>query len=423
MVHDEMIRPWPKRQGWFYDRRKLIWGGCLIFWALVFLFALATASAAPEQASFFVVQISDPQFGLEHANARWQEEQAMLNETIRLINRLAPRLVVITGDLQNFLPTPAGAAWPMAAQSGHLGAEQVASVKQSLSLLDSSIPIRATIPGNHDLGYAPTVDTLDAFERNWGGDHTAFSEGGVDFIAIDSQLYFDSTQPGVAQRKEEQTARLSAELVASAERGAAGAVLLSHIPPFVVGASESSGWANWPSEVREEVLSASQQRGMEQPGSMALSLVISGHFHANVDGVFTAAFGAPMEVVTTSSCGCPFLWNGSDANVAALPHTLASAIASEATGYDAWQSYIVRNGTALGNADESLVAARVSAGSDRSGVRLFEFSAAHGYRHGWWTLERLQQLGTPLGSMASPFAHLPFTPWTSRRQATVDGVG
>ena len=60
-----------------------------------------------------------------------------------------------------------------------------------------------------------------------------------------------------------------------------------------------------PARVRQEVL------GMTQGVAKAPRVVVCGHFHGNVERVESSAFGAPLEVVTTSSVGCPILWNGS----------------------------------------------------------------------------------------------------------------
>ena len=378
--------------------------------AAVAFHAVAQGAVDDEHTPFFVVQLADPQFGLQHSNVEWQEEAAMLNLSILTINRLAPRFVVLTGDMQNFLPTSTGATWPMQKPDGihhaHPGADQVASLMQCLSLLDASIPIRASIPGNHDIGYAPTVATLERFESLWGTPRASFDEGGVAFVAIDSQLYFNATQPGVAALAEEETIWLSQQLDDAANRSVAGVVLFSHIPPFLLRADEPTGWANWPMSVRTRLLNMTQTKRVPP------SLVINGHFHANVEGVTSTAFGqTTLELVTTSSVGCPIQYNGSSAPV--LTHEAAAAFGAAPTGYDLFQTFIVRNGsTAATAADFGLIPDRIRAAPDVSGVRVFEFDARRGYRHAWFTLETLGQLGAPLRTGgASPLARQAFTSW------------
>ena len=177
--------------------RNYLAGGCLALMLMVgvIVFATVDPSFRTVPGSFFMIQLSDPQFGLQYSNVQWEAEQAMLNLSILTINRLAPRFIVLTGDLQNFLPVNTGNNWPMHKPNGstHPGADEAAAIAQSLSLLDPAIPIRATIPGNHDIGYAPTLGTIDRFKRLWGEDHTAFDEAKIAFIAIDSQLYFNAS--------------------------------------------------------------------------------------------------------------------------------------------------------------------------------------------------------------------------------------
>ena len=391
--------------------------------------------------SFFMVQLTDPQFGQQHGcrtgvepgcAAGWSNEEEMLNESIRLVNRLRPRFAVLTGDMQHTLPN-----------SNHqIDERQATAAQRALSLLDPSIPLRATIPGNHDLGNRPTLATLQAYRSRWDADRTTFEMGGVRFIALDSQLYVDASAPGIRERAAEQTRWLSLQLdaavtssaaaaaatspvatspvasssVASSSQGAsavsgiaapAGVVLLTHVPPFVVRADEAASWANWGVAARQQVLSMSQRKAVPP------SLVVAGHFHANVEAVHSDAFGAPIEVVTSSAVGCAIAWNGSHAT--AFPHTLAAAIAAVPTGLEAVRRFILRNGSMTAPADASLLSSRVVAARSVSGARLFEFSAATGYRHRFYSLSELGALRAPLASgAASPLADIAFTPWVRR---------
>ena len=395
------------------DRKATTCCAIAVLFALTFIVMELLAFVVPSPPEpFFVVQLTDPQFGLQDSNVDWRQEQAMLNLSLLIINQLAPRLLCLTGDLQNVLPTSTGTSWPMPRPNGthaaHPGADQAAAVAQSLTLLDASIPIRATIPGNHDVGYAPTLATLERFTELWGGERAAFDEGGVAFVALDSQLYFDASEPGVAAQAEAQTAWLSQQLDNAADRGVAGVVLLSHVPPFLVSADEPTGWANWPSDTRARLLAAMQAKRVPP------SLIVNGHFHANVEGVHTAAFGpTDLEVVTTSAVGCAIRWNGTTA--ASMPHATAAAVAAARTGRDAFQRFILRNGTATGTADPSLIRTRSFASPSVSGVRLFEFDARTGYRHAWFTLHALGELSAPLRpGEASPLAGKAFTPWARR---------
>ena len=153
-----------------------------------------------------------------------------------------------------------------------------------------------------------------------------------------------------------------------------------------------------------------------RPSATHVGPVLNGHVHTNFVSERTTAFGSgsaggPIEVVTTSSVGCRILWNGSTS--VSLSPALARAVASQATGGDAFVNYVIRNGPNSGPEDPSLAAERVAARPDLSGLRLFEFDASKGYRHQFFSLEELDLLDAPLVTEdnASPLGHLPFTAW------------
>lgn len=367
-------------------------------------------------ASFFMFQLADPQFGLQHyGTLNWTDEQAMLNRSVLEINRLGPAFVVLAGDMQNWYETNVGGQNGPLANTTDAGALQVAAVKQSLSLLDPSIPLKATLPGNHDIGDAPTASSLAAYERNWGAPFGAFEMGGVRFLHINSQLYFNASNPGMQDAAELQTRWLESELRAAEAEPTVGVVILSHIPPFVGRADEPHGWANWPTATRRAILEATQS--MPVPPR----LIVCGHFHGNVEQVQSTAFEAVVEVVTTSSVGCPMLWNGS--TTGAYTPEQAAVIAAQPTGSAAYENYIERT-NAMGVPNFAVAAERVQARPDRSGVRVFEFHPSRGYRHRWFTLEELSAIQL---LDAETLGSFPFTPFLSRstpvKQAEKASVG
>jgi len=339
--------------------------------------------------SFFMIQLADPQFGvLDFGGLNWRPEQLMLNRTVIEINRLKPRFIVMVGDMQNYYQTNTnGENGDLAPNVGEM---QVASIRESLSLLDPSIPLQAIMPGNHELGDVPTLATLAAYKEQWGTPHGSFVEDGIRFIYINSQIYQNSVETGVAAVAKRQTKWLQAQLTAAAaDTHVAGVVLLAHIPPFIGDALESPGWGNWALDQRRQVL------GMTQQSKAPPRLCICGHFHGNVEHVESAAFGAPLEVVTTSSVGCPMMWNGSTTGF--YTPAQASAIAASPSGSDAFHNYIIRNGQGT-TANYTERGLRIQAVSDRSGARLFEFSAGKGYRHKWFSIDALGELQAPLSA-------------------------
>ena len=212
----------------------------------------------------------------------------MLNLSIRQINRLSPRFVILSGDMQNWYADDEGNG--QLTKRPDVGDAQVAGVKQSLSLLDGSIPLKATMPGNHDLGNAPTLATLARYEELWGADKGWFDVDGVRFVYFNTQILQNASMPGVQARVQAQATWLNETLRSTAAADVEGVVLLAHIPPFIGHDAEPFGWANWPPAVRHEVL------GMTQGVAKAPRVVVCGHFHGNVERVESSAYGAPLEV-------------------------------------------------------------------------------------------------------------------------------
>jgi len=339
--------------------------------------------------SFFMIQLADPQLGLFHyGGTDWSQEQSMLDLAIREVNRLSPRFIVLVGDMQNWYQTNENG------ENGNLepnvGELQVLSVKKSLSLLDPSIPLRAIMPGNHDVGDAPTLSTLRHYKDKWGEPRGSFTEDGIRFVYMDTQIYKNSSKAGISKVAADQTAWLKRELVTAATN--VGVVLLGHIAPFVSDALEPEGFANWPLSVRKNVLSMTQHSRIPVPPR----LFISGHFHGNVERVESKAFGAPLEIVITSSVGCPMMWNGS--TTGSYTPSQASIIASEVSGKAAYDNYIIRNGDMQTPPNYTLGKLRITAVPERSGFRIFEFNTARGYRHNWFTLEMVGNLQSPLST-------------------------
>ena len=333
---------------------------------------------------------------------------------------------------------------------GNVGKKQAKAVRACLDRL--SVPLRGVTPGNHDLGEAVDNGTLNAFEKFWGpGAGSSFTEGGVLFVQLDSQLYHNASKPGMRERRAAQTSFLREQL-ASADPGIVGAVILTHIPPFLGRSDEPAGWGNWPLLVRAEVLGAAPAALVQNGrpgGGLAPRLVVAGHFHGNVERVEEpTAFGAPLEVrarfgsreqhdappssppppprplpwhpvthslrrtplravkvVTSSSVTTPVQWLRS-ATSGLYTASEAAAIGAAPSGGQAFREHVLRD------AGPAAVAERVRAIPSRAGVRIFEFCAARaghaaGYRHAWRTLEALQGMAR-LSDAVGDAAFTPF---------------
>ena len=75
--------------------------------------------------------------------------------------------------------------------------ETVRDFKEIFAGVHADIPL-VCVCGNHDVGDVPTRSTLARYEALWGADHQAFDEGSVRFVVLDSQLYFNASEPGIS---------------------------------------------------------------------------------------------------------------------------------------------------------------------------------------------------------------------------------
>lgn len=123
---------------------------------------------------FYFIQAADPQFGLidgwngvPENEITWGQEIVLTNKAMECINKLrpAPKFVSICGDLVDAAP---------GTEKHEL---QIADLLKCLQKLDSNIPLTC-LPGNHDIGNTPTVESIKNYERDFGDDYYTFFSGG-----------------------------------------------------------------------------------------------------------------------------------------------------------------------------------------------------------------------------------------------------
>ena len=246
---------------------------------------LGPAEEGAWRGSYYFVQLADPQLGMLHRDASWQEELALLSLAVEHVNRLKPRFVVVSGDLINGFPGKP--AIP----------DQVDAFKGALAGLDPSIPL-VLEPGNHDLGQRPTEAAVRAYRERFGDDYLRFWVGGVLFVSLNSQLVkAGASSPGRAAH-----ASWAAEAF---ETRAERVVVLSHICPFVGVMDEAEGWANWPLPARRAVLAQATRAGA--------GLWLCGHLHGNA-----VARHGRLEIVTSSAVGSMVNWTRTPAEIAVM---------------------------------------------------------------------------------------------------------
>ncbi|XP_064376429.1 serine/threonine-protein phosphatase CPPED1 isoform X2 [Dromaius novaehollandiae] len=163
---------------------------------------------------FYFIQGADPQFGLMKAWAigdcdnggdEWGEEIKLTEQAVQAINKLnpKPKFFVLCGDLIHGMP---GTQWRK---------DQEQDLKHVLKNTDQDIPL-VFVSGNHDIGNTPTSETIDSYCKNWGDDYFSFWVGGVFFLVLNSQLYFDSSK--CPELKQAQDVWLNGQLAVAEKR-------------------------------------------------------------------------------------------------------------------------------------------------------------------------------------------------------------
>ncbi|KAM6424437.1 serine/threonine-protein phosphatase CPPED1 [Liasis olivaceus] len=236
---------------------------------------------------FYFIQGADPQFGLMKAYAigdcdsggdEWEAELQLTRQAVEAINRLnpKPKFFVLCGDLIHGMP---GTEWREA---------QIRDLKNVLKGLRSNIPL-VFVSGNHDLGNTPTLETISDYCQQWGDDYFSFWLGGVFFLVLNSQLYFDASQ--CPELKEAQDAWLEQQLAVAEKKKCRHAVVFQHIPLFISKPDEDHNYFNLEKVVRYELLEKFRQAGVKA--------VFSGHCHKNAGGTYK-----DLDMVVSSAIGC-----------------------------------------------------------------------------------------------------------------------
>jgi serine/threonine-protein phosphatase CPPED1 len=208
---------------------------------------------------FDFVQMCDPQIGI----ADYADELSRLRDAVNQINELHPDLVLVCGDLveepkqksfADFLSATAGFKLPC-----YLAA------------------------GNHDVGNAPTIQSLEFYRKSVGKDYYAFEHKGCTFVIANTQLWKASV-PG---ESEQHQAWFEQTLAAAAAKGQR-IFVAGHIPPFAATPDEPDGHDNLPQARRRQVLALCQRYGVRA--------FLAGHTHRTLVKEYHG-----MQVVTSET--------------------------------------------------------------------------------------------------------------------------
>jgi serine/threonine-protein phosphatase CPPED1 len=254
----------------------------------VFLFAWLFVLAIPSftQEPLYFMAITDPQLGMYANNKSFGQETANFEFAVATINRLKPGFVIIMGDLIN--------------KDGD--AEQIKEFSRISKKIDPSIPVYC-VAGNHDVGRAPTAETLAAYRKNFGRDYYSFRAGSIYGIVLNSLLILESKS--LARENQEQLSWLKNELETAKASGAQHIVVFQHHPYFLGDAKEPDQYFTIPGELRKPFLDLFHSYGVH--------FVFAGHTHKNY-----VAKDGDLEMVTSGPIGMPFGEDGSGIRLAAV---------------------------------------------------------------------------------------------------------
>lgn len=239
----------------------------LIFF--LFIFSLTGNSQKRNSSPFFIIQVTDPQFGMIDSDKGFKKETELYEKAVKAINRLNPDFVVITGDLVNN-------------KEDEL---QIAEFKRITSEIKPKIPVYYS-PGNHDIGQSPTHQDIDVFTGNYGHDRFSFKHKKNIFIGLNSCLI----KSAVPVLEKQQFDWLNNEL--SKGKRVNHIILFCHYPFFINSFDEPETYSNIQTEIREKYLVLFKKYKVDA--------VFAGHLHNNGN----AKYG-DMEMITTSSVGKP----------------------------------------------------------------------------------------------------------------------
>uniref|UniRef100_A0A8C5WKL3 Serine/threonine-protein phosphatase CPPED1 n=1 Tax=Leptobrachium leishanense TaxID=445787 RepID=A0A8C5WKL3_9ANUR len=236
---------------------------------------------------FYFIQGADPQYGLmksweigdcDYGGDEWEQEIRLTEEAVQAINKLSPKpkFFVLCGDLVHSMP------------GNEFKVDQERDLKTVLQKTDQDIPL-VFVSGNHDIGNSPTPETIKAYCSNWGDDYFSFWVGGVLFLVLNSQFFFDSSE--CTELKEYQDRWLADQLAVAEKRKCKHAIVFQHIPFFIQNPDEENNYFNIEKNLRQELLETFHKAGIKA--------VFSGHYHRNAGGKYKN-----LDMVVTSAIGC-----------------------------------------------------------------------------------------------------------------------
>ena len=248
--------------------------------------------------SFCFVLMADPQFGMfaffsgltdEEVEDRrrrqlfvhkapkkitgFADETRLYTQAIEATNRLKPAFVVMCGDMIHDISDQS----------------QLDELFRITSMLDDDIPIY-WVSGNHDVGEAPTPESLALYRKRFGPDNFSFDHAGCHFAVINSSVCYNPEN--VPDEWEGLVQFLKNDLREARANGCNDIILFLHHPLFLEHADEGDGYFVIQRERRRVILDILHEHDT--------SAVFAGHWHRN-----NYAEDGKLQMVVTGAVGYP----------------------------------------------------------------------------------------------------------------------
>jgi len=160
---------------------------------------------------------------------------------------------------------------------------QLKSYKSIWSKLNPNIPL-VCVCGNHDVGNAPTKETIELYTEEFGDDYLAFWAGGVKFLVVNSQLVQHPEKSGSLASEQEDW--FEKELMKDKCRQ----IVFAHIPPFCWHVDENDTNFNWPKVRRRKWLDKMVKADVRN--------MYCAHYHRRAEGTYN-----DLKVMITGAVG------------------------------------------------------------------------------------------------------------------------
>ncbi|MBI9016519.1 MAG: metallophosphoesterase [Phycisphaerae bacterium] len=180
--------------------------------------------------SFTFVQISDTQLGF----SEYQQDIDSFRQAVKQINDLDPSFVVICGDLVH--------------NASDKTFSDFKEIRNSFNM-----PCYC-VPGNHDIGNKPTLDSLSRYRRFVGEDYFVVEYGIATLVFLNTQIIKEE----IEKESDKQDMWLTERLKIAADKGHK-IFVIGHYPLFCKKPDEPDEYMNLPVEKRKGILSLFDQ--------------------------------------------------------------------------------------------------------------------------------------------------------------------